>query len=125
MTEKQKILYESASDLWYTLHENSEKDSSRKYLIEFLKIESQLLQSFDIEQLESKGHYKDTPISHDGMTGRNVAFSILSVLSLNSHWINETDESTLHEILWLVALVLTHPLATNEWTRLLKLIDKL
>ena len=125
MTEEQRILYESASDLWYTLHEDNEKDDSRRYLIKFLKIESELLQSFSIEQLESKGEYKNTPISHDGTTGQNVTFSILSVISLNASWINETDESVLLEILWLISLVLTHPLATDDWNKLFKLIDKL
>jgi hypothetical protein len=125
MTEKQKVLYALASDLWYTLHEDNKKDDSRRYLVRFLKLESELLQSFDSDQLESNGEYKNIPISHDGTTGQNVAFSILSVISLNAHWIKETDESTLLEIFWLISLVLTHPLATSDWNKLFKLIDKL
>jgi hypothetical protein len=125
MTEKQKVLYKAASDLWYTLHEDIKQDDSRTYLIEFLKIESELLQSFNTDKLESKGKYKNTPITHDGKTGQNVAFSILSVISLNADWINETNESILLEIFWLISLVLTHPLAASDWDKLFILIDKL
>jgi hypothetical protein len=125
MTEDQRTLYELASDLWYTLHKDNEKDDSRRYLIRFLKIESKLLRSFNIEQLESKGEFKKIPISHDGTTGQNVAFSILSVISLNANWINESDEPLLLEILWVISFVMTHPLSANDWNKLFKLIDKL
>ncbi len=125
MTNEQKALYESASDLWYTLHEDNKKDDSRNHLVRFLKIESELLQTFTVEQLESRGEYKSTPIKHDGMTGRNIAFSILSVISLYADWINETDEPILLEIFWIISLVFTHPLATNEWNKLFMLVDRL
>jgi hypothetical protein len=125
MTEKQKVLYESASDLWYTLHEDNEKEDSRMYLIRFLKIELELLQSFNNDQLESKGKYKNIPISHNSQTGQDVAFSIISVLSLNADWINKSDEPILYEIFWLISLVLTHPLSTSDWNRLFELIKTL
>jgi len=125
MNKEQEALYELSSDLWYTLHEDNEKDATREYLVKYLKIESKFLQSFNVEQRESRGIYKNIPIKHDGATGPNVAFSILSVISLNNEWINETDEPVLIKIFWLISGVFTHPLATNDWNKLLKSIDKL